>query len=59
MYYTSRSNSSGPARGRRRYVRAFIPGAVIAEGRTATCSVSALRIALWPGGWKAQFLPEI
>jgi hypothetical protein len=33
---TSRSNSSGPARGRRRYGRMSIPGAGVSDGGTVT-----------------------
>lgn len=44
--YTSRSNSSGPARGRRRYDRASIPGASFFDGGTKTVVDSGLSIAL-------------
>lgn len=53
---TSRSNSSGPAKGSRMYGKISIPGASIVDGGTLTFSYSGLRRARWPGTWNAQFL---
>lgn len=53
---TSKSNSSGPANGKRTYGKMFIPGAVKLEGSTATSSDSGYNKALWAGTWNAQCL---
>lgn len=53
---TSRSNSSGPARGNNIEARTSIPGASWVEGGIATSSVSGLNIARCDGAWNAQFL---
>ena len=53
---TSRQNSSGPARGNRIAGSVSIPGASLVEGVTATRSTSGRSMALWAGGWNAQFL---
>ena len=44
---TSRSYSSGPARGNKIEGSASIPGASFVEGGTAACSVSGRSMALW------------
>jgi len=53
---TSRSNSSGPARGRRIYCSASSPGAETEEGGTARREVSGERRALCDAARNAQFL---
>lgn len=47
--HTSKSNSSGPAKGSNTYWTALIPGAVRVEGATAAFSVSPESMATWPG----------
>jgi hypothetical protein len=60
---TSRSNSSGPARGSKRYGSASIPGAVglvvVLFCKIEICSESGLRIALCAVAKNAQFLCAI
>ena len=56
---TFRPSSSGPARGNKIAGRASIPGASLVEGVIATRSTSGRSMALWAGGWNAQFLLEL
>ena len=56
---TSRSNSSGPARGSKMVGSISIPGASLVEGGTALRSVSGKSMVLWVDAWKAQFLLEV
>jgi len=53
---TSRSNSSGPAKGNNKYGRISTPGASIVDGGTVTLTDSGLRRARCADEWNAQFL---
>lgn len=53
---TSRSNSSGPASGKSRKERIFMPFPASVLGGIASLSSSSFSIARWAGAWNAQFL---
>ena len=56
LYLTSKSISSGPAKGSKMKGIALIPGAETVDGGTEMDSVSGVNNALCAGTWNAQCL---